>query len=119
MLNSEPLGWTEDRSMNRRFIDLTALGDRYQTTARSADYLEVRSLFCSRMLLSPGSVNFLAYFHCRRGTRSMLVDVLGTGHSPAHFVGTNEKKQNNGVYREVPPDLTCAVHARSFTRGDP
>src|SRR5882724_10127700 len=119
MLSSEPLGWSGDRSMNRRFIDLTALGDRYQTTARSADYSKVRCLFCSRMLLPPGSVNFLAYFHCRRGTRSMLVDVSGTGYSPAHFIGTNEKPQNNAVYRALPPDLTRAVHARSFARGDP
>lgn len=57
----------------------------------------VRYFIASRVLLLSSSPEYRTYFAQLRGTRSLLVDVSGTGRSPAYFLESLGSQKDTGI----------------------
>ncbi len=65
--------------------------------ARSAGTPAIRYFVASRVLLLSDSPEYSAYFSQMRGRRTMLLDVSGTGRSPAYFLGKFDNHADTSV----------------------
>jgi hypothetical protein len=73
-------------------------------SVRSSTAAIVRYFITSRVLQLSGSTEYHGYYSRMRGRRSMLVDVSGTGRSPAHFLGDVGDQANASIFLLVAGD---------------
>jgi len=69
--------------------------------AHSSESPAVRYLAASRDLFLSGSLEYAAYFLRMRGQRNMIVDVSGTGLSPANFIANLGVQAHTSVFLTV------------------
>jgi len=77
----------------------------------------------SRVLLLSDSLDYGAYFWSLSGRRNMIVDVSGTGRSPAHFIGRMGDQSRTSLYllvatHGVAPFINELAPARDDVRTD-
>ncbi len=89
----------------------------------SAKKMAVHYFPSSRDLMLADSPAYAAYFTQLRGRRTMIVDVSGTGRSPAHFIAHLEAQEDTSVFvalksNRIDPPMELRAPARDDVQID-